>query len=160
MIVYIFYGYTGEYLREYTPQINPKKSGEYLMPRFSTLKKPVFKDGFYPVFDGDKWNQIPDYRGFEVVNLETEEISQMEHIGEIPEGYMLYDEFIETDEYKAKEAAVIAFQEKQQLLDQIDELDKKRIRAVCEPSQKDENQTWLEYYTNQIIELRQQLQEL
>ena len=84
----------------------------------------------------------------------------MEHIGEMPEGYMLYDEFIETDEYKAKEAAVIAFQEKQQLLNQIDELDKKRIRAVCEPSQKDENQTWLEYYTNQIIELRQQLQEL
>lgn len=41
----------------------------------------------------------------------------------------------------------------------IDALDIKRIRAIAEPSVKDETtgQTWLEYYTQQIAELRAQL---
>lgn len=41
-------------------------------------------------------------------------------------------------------------------------LDLKRIRAVCEPSIKNENtgETWLEYYNSQIFEKREQLQEL
>ena len=43
---------------------------------------------------------------------------------------------------------------------QIDELDKKRVRAICEPSQKDENTTWLEFYTSQIQNLRKQIAEL
>lgn len=39
---------------------------------------------------------------------------------------------------------------------QIDELDKKRIRAIAEPALKDpqNDQTWLEYYTQQIQALR------
>ena len=48
----------------------------------------------------------------------------------------------------------------QQLLIQIEELDKKRIRAICEPSIKDETtgETWLEYYNTQISDLRKQLE--
>lgn len=46
---------------------------------------------------------------------------------------------------------------KANLQSQIDELDKKRIRAIAEPSLKDENTTWLEYYNTQIIELRAQI---
>lgn len=48
------------------------------------------------------------------------------------------------------------------LQSQVDELDQKRIRAVCEPSVKDESteQTWLEYYNLQIQELRNQIAEL
>ncbi len=160
MIVYIYDEFSGEYVREYTPQSNPKKTGEYLIPRFSTLKKPVFKDGFYPVFDGDKWEQIPDYRGLDVINPETKYIDTVDTLGELPDGYILYEDYIKTDEYKAEQAEIRALETKNQLLNELDELDKKRIRAVCEPSQKDENQTWLEYYTSQIVELRQQLQEL
>ena len=160
MIVYIYDEYTGEYVREYTPQPNPKNPGECLIPRFSTLKKPVFKDGFYPVFDGDKWEQIPDYRGLAVINPETKDIYTVDVLGKLSEGYILYEDYIKTDEYKSEQAELKALETKNQLLTQLDELDKKRIRAICEPSQKDENQTWLEYYTSQIVELRQQLQEL
>jgi len=40
---------------------------------------------------------------------------------------------------------------------ELEELDKKRIRAVAEPSLKDENTTWLEYYNSRIFELREEL---
>ena len=52
--------------------------------------------------------------------------------------------------------------QRQLLLEQIDELDKKRIRAVCEPSIKDETtgETWLDYYNSEIQKLREQLKNL
>lgn len=48
---------------------------------------------------------------------------------------------------------------KTHLQSQIDELDKKRIRAIAEPALKDaqNGQTWLEYYTMQIQTLRAQM---
>ena len=51
-------------------------------------------------------------------------------------------------------------QQKKELQKQIEELDKKRIRAVCEPSMKTETQSWLEYYNQQIAQLRQVMVEL
>lgn len=42
----------------------------------------------------------------------------------------------------------------------LDELDRKRIRAIAEPSLKDENTTWLEYYNSQISELRNEYTQL
>ncbi len=61
-----------------------------------------------------------------------------------------YKEKIRQEENQAKKATL-------QL--QIDELDKRRIRAICEPEVKDEEtgQTWLEYYTQQIQELREEI---
>ena len=47
-----------------------------------------------------------------------------------------------------------------EILSQLDELDKKRIRAIAEPSLKDEETTWLEYYNSQITELRKELSEI
>lgn len=46
------------------------------------------------------------------------------------------------------------------ILSQIEELDKKRIRAICEPKEKDPvtKKSWLEHYNELIIELRNQLQ--
>ncbi len=43
---------------------------------------------------------------------------------------------------------------------ELEELDRKRIRAISEPSLKDEETTWLEYYNQQIQSLRQELQQL
>jgi hypothetical protein len=43
---------------------------------------------------------------------------------------------------------------------ELDELDKKRIRAIAEPSMKDEEMSWLEYYNRQIQPLREELQQL
>ncbi len=43
---------------------------------------------------------------------------------------------------------------------ELDELDKKRIRALAEPSLKDGETTWLEFYNSQIAELRNELNSL
>lgn len=51
-------------------------------------------------------------------------------------------------------------EEKQvKLFAEIEDLDKKRIRAIAEPEIKDSStgQTWLEYYTLQIKDLRNQI---
>ena len=48
----------------------------------------------------------------------------------------------------------------QEIQDQLETLDKKRVRAIAEPSLKDENTTWLEYYNKQIQELRKELSSL
>lgn len=43
---------------------------------------------------------------------------------------------------------------------ELDALDKKRIRAMCEPSEYTKGLSWLEYYNNQARELRAELNEL
>lgn len=64
-----------------------------------------------------------------------------------------------TEEYKAKILAEENAVKKAQLQIQLDELDEKSIRAMREPSVKDEStgQTWLEFYNYQIQDLRVQL---
>ncbi len=49
-----------------------------------------------------------------------------------------------------------------EIISQLNELDQKRIRAVCENQIKDEKteETWLEYYNYQASELRNKLKEL
>ena len=68
----------------------------------------------------------------------------------------------ETEEYKAKVLAEKNAVRKTELQSQIDELDRKRIRALAEPSIKDETsgQTWLECYNSQIAGLREQISQL
>lgn len=43
---------------------------------------------------------------------------------------------------------------------QLDDLDKKRIRAICEPSEKETGVTWIDFYNSQVLSLRQQLKSL
>ena len=47
-----------------------------------------------------------------------------------------------------------------QIIEKLNELDSKRIRAVCENQIKDSQtgETWLEYYNSQANELRNELQ--
>ena len=49
---------------------------------------------------------------------------------------------------------------KQEIRDELDEIDKKRIRALAEPALKDDETTWLEYYNSQIVLLRKEFSEL
>ena len=49
---------------------------------------------------------------------------------------------------------------KQEIKEKLEDLDKKRIRALSEPALKDEETTWLEYYNTQIFSLRQELNQL
>lgn len=60
----------------------------------------------------------------------------------------------------AKQQTIEKALKTQEIQNKINELDRKRIRAIAEPSLKDENTTWLEYYNNQIVALRKELSEL
>lgn len=64
---------------------------------------------------------------------------------------------IENPEYISEQKKLFKEEEKKKLQLQLDELDKKRIRAICEPSMKTETQSWLEYYNQQVLDLRQML---
>ena len=65
----------------------------------------------------------------------------------------------QNQEYKDKIEQAKNAVKKTDWLNQIDEIDKKRIRAIAEPQLKDgeSGQTWLEFYTEQIQELRTQI---
>ncbi len=43
---------------------------------------------------------------------------------------------------------------------ELEKLDTKRIRAIAEPSQKDENTSWLDYYTAEVKKLRDELAQI
>ena len=70
-----------------------------------------------------------------------------------------HEKFTQTEEYKAKVSEQENAAKKAELIAQIEELDKKRIRASLEPSVKDEttSQTWLEFYNQKIANLRSQI---
>lgn len=64
---------------------------------------------------------------------------------------------LSTEEAKVKQLNIQNAIKKEEILTQLNELDKKRIRALAEPSLKDEETTWLEYYNSQITTLRNEL---
>jgi len=64
------------------------------------------------------------------------------------------------DETKIKRTKQKNYRKKQEINQQLEDLDKKRIRAIAEPSMKDEEISWLEYYNNQIKLLRDELKNL
>ena len=92
--------------------------------------------------------------------------SQVLDILNNPEKYKIIDkkfvDISDTEEYtqylKRKEIELRKSEIEQKLL----ELDSKRIRAICEPSVKDETtgETWLDYYNSEVERLRTELKEL
>ncbi|MGN1153811.1 MAG: hypothetical protein ACI4S3_07260 [Candidatus Gastranaerophilaceae bacterium] len=160
MIVYLYDKKTGVYLSEYSPQVNPKNPTEFLFPKNSTLIKPIVKNGFVPVFDGKKWVQTPDYRGKEVINTDTKQVSVVKKIGSLPENNILYETYKLTKEFQEQEQEKEIENKKNEILVKLNELDLKRIRAVCEPEIHESGKSWLEFYNEQICELRTQLKEL
>ena len=64
------------------------------------------------------------------------------------------------DETKIKRTKQKNYKKKQEINQQLEDLDKKRIRAIAEPSMKDEEISWLDYYNNQIKLLRDELKNL
>ena len=82
------------------------------------------------------------------------------------EGYLVYDK----NQDKIVVNPNFQKEEKQKNLlvliknyeNELEELDKKRVRAICEPSIKDEEtqETWLDFYNSQVAEIRQNLNTL
>lgn len=64
------------------------------------------------------------------------------------------------DEVVAKQLKIQNAIRKQEILDELEILDKKRIRALAEPSLIDYDTTWLEHYNTKIIALREELSQL
>lgn len=83
-------------------------------------------------------------------NIKTGEITYLD---------ILNDEFVELTAQEVQDYNTEKRNEvkRAELQLQIDEIDKKRIRAIVEPAQKDENTTWLEFYTQQIQGLRAEI---
>ena len=86
----------------------------------------------------------------------------MTKCGELEKGYMLWKDFVKTDLYKAKILEDEKNGKKYDLLHKLCELDKKRIRAVCENEIKnsESGETWLDFYNAQIVQIRNQLKEM
>ncbi len=80
-----------------------------------------------------------------------------------PEKY-IYSEgkIIENTNYESIIKQAELENKKDEIIAKLNDLDLKRIRAVCENEMKDsqKNETWLDYYNSQILKLRQQLEEL
>ena len=164
---------------------NPRRQSEYLLPSMATFKEPPkTNENEVAIWTGSDWTIEPDYRGQLQVDIETKEISTIEYVGSIKTGFQKVTEDVandiqmhpekykkievslidisETDEFKKylkdKEIAIHKSEIERQLL----EIDSKRIRAICEPSIKNEEtgETWLEYYNNQVLILREELANL
>lgn len=67
---------------------------------------------------------------------------------------------VKNQNYESEQAEILKEKTQSELLKQLEDLDKKRIRAICEPEMKTETQSWLEYYNQQIAEIRQVMAEL
>lgn len=113
------------------------------MTIFFNEKKEAFDEltknniGFVPIASVDDkiWAEYADTNQWDIINGEF--------VGEP-----------NIEKYKANKKL------KQELQTELNNLDLKRIRAIAEPSDKEEGLTWLEYYTDEITNLRNQIQEL
>ncbi len=70
-------------------------------------------------------------------------------------GEIILNPNYETERIKQEQTARI-----EEIKQELNELDKKRICAMCEPSEYAKGVSWLEYYNEQARELRVELQKL
>ncbi len=97
-----------------------------------------------------------------VINLEISEEIYENYVSEPFKYIYSGDKLIENPQYSELKQKKINKERKSKIQQQIDELDKKRIRAICEDEIKDEKtgETWLDYYNAQIFQLRSEIQSL
>lgn len=183
-----YYSYNTEgnaFLGKFPALKNPRRQTEYLLPAMATfIEPPKTNKNEIAVWNGEKWVIESDFRGLTQVDIETKETSKIEYIGEIKNGFQLVSEEIakdiqenpnkykkiknkledisDTEEYKAFLKNQENEKRKTEIECELNDLDTKRIRAMCEPSVKDETtgQTWLDYYNSEVQRLREELKQL
>lgn len=66
---------------------------------------------------------------------------------------------VENPNYENEKQAVFINERIEEIYEELNKLDTKRIRAVCEDEVKDEKtgETWLDYYNSQVYDLRVEL---
>lgn len=66
-----------------------------------------------------------------------------------------------SEEYEAEQLKIRNEERKTEILSALEELDKKRIRAICEPQElRDDGTSWLDYYNSLIFSLRDEYNSL
>lgn len=119
--------------------------------------------GFYEE-NFDNAIEITDEYWFELLSLQNEGkriIPYNNNVLAIDENEYTQEDGIwkklSAEEAKVKQLNIQNEIRKEEIKTEMEELDKKRIRALAEPSLKDEETTWLEYYNTQITALRDEL---
>ncbi len=108
------------------------------------------KDNEIVLFDEDKQKiinvlkDLPQYAGLEIKETERP---------------ILNFQFADTQEFEYKQAQLAKKIQTEEIKEKLRLLDEQRIRAIAEPSVKNEQtgETWLDYYNIQAAELRKQL---
>jgi hypothetical protein len=109
MLVYNYDRITKEYTYSQEAELDREESrikgiDIYLVPAYATLQQPLSsKQGYAVIFDSI-WIYTPDHRGQKVINPETEEIVVVDYLGELKDGYVDYEIYINSEEYKEKKA--------------------------------------------------------
>ncbi len=163
MKIYIYDMKTGVFITEQEAQKNPKRSGEFIYPpNYTLIAPPDCEENEAPVFTNGAWKIVPDYRFKQIINTRTFELDYVQKVGELEDDCMLYSEYLNSDLFVEHQKELERESEYNLILDKIEQLDEKRIRAICEPSVKDDStgETWLDYYNSRIKELRKQLVEV
>lgn len=112
MLIYSYDENTKEFLTVQTADIDKKASerlGEFvpLIPANATLlKPPTSGTGKKAVFKAEKWIIQNDYRGKIAINPETDELEEIDYLGELKEGFVFYDDYVKTTEYKEKQESL------------------------------------------------------
>ena len=103
------------------------------------------------------WCKKP-YSDYEFVDIDYDEFDfdKYKVIDGVLQDISNTQEYINAQAQKQK--AILLVEYKQQL----DDLDKKRIRAIAEPSVKniETGETWLDYYNSQIVDIRDRMNNL
>ena len=108
MLIYNYDRNTKEYTYSQEAELDREESRirgyeVYLIPAYATLQEPLSgKQGFAVIFD-ENWKYIVDHRGQKVINPETEEIVEVNYLGELKDGFVDYETYINSEEYKEKE---------------------------------------------------------
>ena len=109
MLVYNYDRITKEYTYSQEAELDKEESRIkgydcYLIPAYATLQKPLDrKEGSAVIFD-TTWMYIIDHRGQKVINPETDEIVEVDYLGNLKDGFVDYETYINSEEYKEKQA--------------------------------------------------------
>lgn len=164
-------------------EAEPNQVGRgFLIPAFATEIKPNECTQFEkPFFNGDKWEIRPHYKGLAQVDLSNKIVSIVNYFGDIQLGFQHVDDetakeiTANPDRYVIEKNKLMKLsstrynkylQDKKnqnriaEIKHEQDKLDLKYIRAFSEGGEKETGLLWTDYYKNEILLLRNELQEL
>ena len=108
MLIYNYDKNTKEYTFSQVAEKDPeetRRQGQFvpLVPAYATLLEPLSnKTGYAICFNGE-WQYVEDHRGQKVINpLIEEDYEVVDYLGQLKDGYIDYEEYINSEEYKKK----------------------------------------------------------